>query len=116
MSYNKDLEINKHKLDEELIRQPQLYMEWAIKAVDATVEKEQLKNKLEIVKAIADKEIRQDPQKFGIEKITESVIKSAIALHPEVEKYNKKYLDSLKNEKVLNEAKIAFHQRRKMLE
>lgn len=116
--YKKDLRINRYKLERELVRQPQLYMEWATKATNATIEKEHAKQNLEVVKADIDKRIRKDPEKYGFPdgKATESGIKLQIAKHPKVEKANSYYLRALRDEKILNEAKVAFHHRKKMLE
>jgi hypothetical protein len=118
MSYHQDLKIDRYNLEWELVHQPQLYMEWALKAATASVEKEDSKTDLELTKAKVDEKIRNDPQKYGIPegKSTDRAIKLAVEKHPKVRKYFKFYLKALKNEKVLNRAEKAFGQRKKMLE
>lgn len=118
INYRADLKIDRYNLEEELIRQPQLYMQWAIKSANATIEKEEAKNKLEVVKADIDKEIRSDPERYGFPdgKATEAGVKLQIAKHKRVKRYTKLYLEALRDEKILAEAKTAFHHRKKMLE
>lgn len=117
-NYKKDLKIDRYNLEEELIRQPQLYMTWAIKAANATVEKEEAKSALEIAKADVDKKIRNDPKRYGFEdgRATEAAIKLEIAKHPKIKRKNTHYLEALRDEKILTEAKNAFQHRKKMLE
>lgn len=117
-SYKEDLRIDRYNLEEALIRQPQLYMTWAIKAANATIEKEHAKNRLEVVKADIDKRIRSNPKRYGFPdgKATEAGVKLQIAQHSKVERYTRLYLEALRDEKILFEAKTAFHHRKKMLE
>lgn len=118
MSYRTDLKIDRYNLDDELVRQPQLYMQYALRAAEASIEKQEAKDRLEIVKADLDGKIRTDPDKYNIPegKASEGAIKAKIAKHSKVKRYNRLYLKALKNEKFLNEAKVAFTHRKKMLE
>jgi len=118
MSYRRDLKIDRYNLDDELVRQPQLYMDWALKAAEASVEKTEAKDRLDIVKADLDGKIRSDPDSYDIPegKASEGAIKAVIAKHSKVKRYNRIYYKALKNEKFLNKAEIAFRDRRKMLE
>ncbi|GAG83349.1 unnamed protein product [marine sediment metagenome] len=118
MSRRTDLKIDRYNLDDELVRQPQLYMDWALKAAVASIEKTEAKDRLEIVKADMDGKVRTDPEKYNIPegKASEGAIKAVIAQHSKVKRYNRIYIKALKNEKFLNETKIAFTHRKKMLE
>lgn len=117
MSYQKDLKIDRYKLDSELVRQPQLYMTWALKAVDASIEREEAKNRLEIVKSEMDSRIRANPERYNIEgNATEPAVKAAIAKSAKVKRYTRMYLKALRNDKYLQKAEIAFNHRKKMLE
>lgn len=71
-------EIDQNLLDEEWIRQPQLYFEYAKRLADARRDHDQQKAALDVVVAELDKAIREDPEKFGIEKVSETAIKLAI--------------------------------------
>lgn len=118
MSWRQELKIDRYSLESELVRQPQLYMTWALKAVRAGIEKDDAVNDLEIVKAEVDEKIRNNPERYGIPegKVTDRAIKLAVAKHKRVNKYFRHMLKKKKQEKILNEAKKGFEQRKKMLE
>lgn len=117
MDYNKALKIDRYNLEKELINQPQLYMEWALKAIDASTECARAKNRLEITKAEVAKKIRTNPKRYGLqEKATVDAIRQSVETDKKVKRYTKEYLESYRIERVLNEAKNAFQHRKKMLE
>ena len=118
MGYYEDLKIDRYNLEKELVRQPQLFMEWALKAAIASVDREDAKNRVELIRAEIDKKIRSNPEEYGISesKSTDRAIKLAVENHRRVKKFYKKYLKKLRDEKILNEAKTAFNHRKKMLE
>ena len=118
MGYYEELKIDRYNLEWELVRQPQLFMEWALKAAVASVEREDAKNRVELIRAEVDKKIRSHPEEYGISenKSIDRAIKLAVENHRRVKKFYKKYLGKLKNEKILIEAKTAFNHRKKMLE
>jgi len=112
LKYKKQLKINSYNLEEELIKQPQLYFEWASASVQATKEKEAEKNKLDIIKAEVERKIRSNPEKYGS---TEGAVKNAITLSSKVKRQTKVYLEALANERILSRAETAFQQRKSML-
>jgi len=115
--YLKQLKINRYKLDRELVRQPQLYMEWALKAADAAKETAEAKHEYEVIKAEIEKKIRLRPHKYKLDdKPTEGAIKAALVTSSKVKDSYAKYVEAQYNERILNDAKTAFVQRRKMLE
>lgn len=117
MSYYKDLEINQHKLDQEILQQPQLYMKWATRASEATDDKEIAKDKLEILKNRFEKKIRKNPAKYDItDRVTEGAIKTVILNSLEIRRATTKIINLTSIERTLNEAKNAFKQRQRMLE
>jgi hypothetical protein len=117
--YDRDLKIDKYNLDEELVCQPQLYLDWALKSVEALKEKDNAKKDLDLVRAEAEESIRKNPKKYGIiakDKITETMIKTAIILHPEVKKYNLLYLKAIDHARVLEKVEKSFSDRKKSLD
>lgn len=112
----KDLDIDKYNLDEELIRHPQLYISWALESAEASKDKDQAKKDFDLVKAEVESKIRSDPKRYGIDKVTEGAVRSAIALHPKTKKYDKIYLKALHNERVLSKIEKAFGHRKSSLE
>lgn len=116
-NFLKDLDIDKYNLDEELIRHPQLYVEWALKAAEASEDKDQAKKDLELVKAEVESRIRKNPKKFGIaDKATETAIRTAVTLHLKTRRYDDIYLKAIHNERVLSKIEKSFSHRKSSLE
>ncbi len=83
--------IDKHDLDGELVSQPELYEEYATQLEEARADLEEAKNELkvrdddyDVAWAKADLAIRKHPGSFGLDKVTEPAIKSAIIIEPSV--------------------------------
>ena len=114
--FKSQVKINSYNLEQELIKQPQLYYEWATASAEATSIKEAEKTKLEIIKSQVEKKIRGNPKKYGIENVTEGAIKNEINCSIRIRKQNKIYLEACSNERILTKAETAFHQRKSMLQ
>jgi hypothetical protein len=78
MDYEKDLQIDKYGLDDEWAKQAHLFHHWSIILAEAEMVRDKAKENIDLVKAELDLAIRSDPSKFGLEKITESAVNSAI--------------------------------------
>ena len=72
------LAIDELRLDRECVRQPKLYFAAAKRAADARATMEEAKSALDLVRAEVDAEIRAQPDKYDIEKVTEAVISKTI--------------------------------------
>ena len=75
-----DLSIDLNALDTEWLEQPERFFTVAEQAADAKREVERTKLALDIAEAELDNDIRTNPAKYGIAKITEGAISSAIKL------------------------------------
>lgn len=71
-------QIDRNCLDDEWVSQPDLYRRYATAAADAKQAHEEAKNDSSVVRAQVERDIRSDPEKFGIGKVTEGAIKTAI--------------------------------------
>jgi len=94
MNYEKDTNIDPSQLDVEWLEQSRLTLMYTRHQAEVQREEETAKEKLEFVSAELDKEIRSNPAKFKIEKITESVIRNTILLSEEYAQANTEYLDA----------------------
>lgn len=81
--FQKDLSINKFKLDEECISHPSIYGYYAEAQAQAKVEVSYLKDALELVESEANLRIRQNFATAG-QKVTEGVIACTLAQDKEV--------------------------------
>lgn len=72
------VQIDENNLDKECIRLPSDYLKFAHKSVDAKWTLDEMENKLKVVHADLSKEVRSNPQDFGIDKFTEAVLVSTV--------------------------------------
>jgi hypothetical protein len=115
LDYMQDLEIDQHKLDQEWLRQPTVFMAYSEAAVMAEDERDRCKRALEVAVAEADQSIRKaalDAQ----EKVTEAVVAHRVTLHPSVDAAERSFLEANTKAKLLAAAPRAFDQRKKALE
>jgi hypothetical protein len=91
------IDIDNLALDKEWMEQAGIYLRWARKLAKAKLTHAEAKAQLEVDEALLSKVIRDKPENFGIQKVTEPVIESTIKLQ-------QSYQKSLRN---LNEAKYS---------
>jgi hypothetical protein len=116
MNYEKDLLIDDSSLDIELLNQASLFMKYAKHYAEMRRVLDEEKQRLDIVKADIDKQIREHPEKFKIEKVTEGSIQSAILTEGSYNIAYKKYLDAKFECDMAANAKDAMNMRKEMLE
>ena len=83
MNYEKDMRIDEDALDIEWLEQPTLMLKYAQHAALLRSNFDKSKEKLEFVKAKIDKDIRSNPEKYGLEKITDKVVENTTVLQNE---------------------------------
>jgi len=94
MNYEEDVKIDPSQLDVEWLEQSRLMVKYT--KLQAVIQRDEdtAKEKLEFVSAELDQKIRKNPEKFGIDKITENVIKNTILLNDEYSQVNTEYIDA----------------------
>jgi hypothetical protein len=74
-----ELEIDPDQLDVEWLRQPSLLFKYSNKLEKAKEKLSELKNEREVIKSDVQLEIRQkDPEDYGVDKFTESIVNSLV--------------------------------------
>lgn len=89
-----DLEPDKHRLDVEWCQQPKLYHYYADLLATARNDQKVCEAKLEIVEAETKMAIRNDPEKYGANKVTEDVVKSLLVMQAPVKEARKRLIDA----------------------
>lgn len=79
-----NLTLSTATLDVDWLALPNEIMAYNTAFADATLECQLLENKRVVLKAQADRKIRQNPQDYGFAKTTEDLVKSTVAIQPEV--------------------------------
>lgn len=92
IDYEQDVSINPDALDIEWLEQPRLMVKYAQLATQAKLKADRAKERLEVVKAELDKDIRTSPEKYDIAKLTESVVANTILLQPAYQAASEEYI------------------------
>lgn len=115
INYEKDVSIDENALDVELLQQAQLTFTYGSFSSRLNYELSKKKEELDLIKAELDKNIRNNHEEYGIAKITEAAINSAIITNKEYLEKNSEYLEikyeyevSLAAVRALNDKKSAL--------
>ena len=111
-TYLDDIKIEADALDLEWVHHPQKYMKWAEKAAEAEDRVKICKEKLEVVDAKIDREVRTTSQ----EKVTEGLIKSQTALDERHQEALQKLNDAIYQERLFSAAVKAMEHKKSALE
>lgn len=84
--FEEDIKIDESALDVEWLRQPELMLKYSVEVAQCKKRLDLLKERFDVIVAEFDREIRSNPEKFGIAKLTESVIQNTIKLQPEYDR------------------------------
>lgn len=74
LSMTNFLAIDEHALDKEWLHQPELYFEWAEKLAKARRSHDEAKAALDLAYAETAQDIRNNPRRYDLEKVTESAV------------------------------------------
>jgi hypothetical protein len=117
INYEDDLRIDKDSLEECLVKQPELYAKWSTIWADATQERDQSKERLNIVRADLDMKIRKSWDILGFDKKpTDMAINTWICAHNDYRKANFELIQKTHAVNVLEAAKWAFQHRKDALD
>lgn len=94
MNYEQDISIDEQALDVEWLRQAAIMFRYAKHAADTKKEVDEAKERLDVGKAQLEMSIRSEPEKYGISKVTESAIQSALLLQAEYQRLTQNYIDA----------------------
>ena len=109
-------EINQYALDEEWIRQTRLVYRYGQNLAEAKRDLDVLKAEMDLVDSEMDAEVRRRPSDFGIDKVTERSIQSAIVMSDGYKKIQKEVIDAKHEVDVLQAAVNALEHKKRALE
>lgn len=81
MSFEDDLKINPQELDVEWLRQPEIFHKYSNEKVFKQQVLDRAKDALEFIRAETAKAIRNNPGRFGLDKVTEASLQETLTLH-----------------------------------
>ncbi len=111
-----DREIDPEQLDVEIVKQPDIFLYWSEKYVTARSRRDRAEMQLELTKARLDGECREQPELFGLKKVTEGAVKAAIECHQDVEDDENKVIEAKEDVNLLEKIVTALDQKKRMLE
>lgn len=111
----RDFQIDRFRLDDEWVRQPDLFRRYSETLAMAKAEHDGLKNDLDVIRAETELKIRQDPDSYGLDKVTEGVIKATVEVQPEVKQAEKDVVTARYKVGVLEAAVGALDHRKRAL-
>ncbi len=110
------LTIDPHELPEQWQQQPRLFYHWSKKVADARQALDEADAELDVVDAELSLNIRDEPEKYGLEKITEASVSSTILLQPKHKKALKAKIEARHTLDTYQAAVSALDHKKKGLE
>ncbi len=116
MNYERDMEIDPNALDVEWMEQPRLMVRYAQHSAEAKKQADLAKENLDIIEAELDKEIRSNPDAFGLGKPTEASIRATILLQKRYQEAHQELINAQYEQEMAKNACIAVSARKDALE
>ena len=106
MNFEKDVHINEQELDLEALNQPKLTLMYGKYKVECETEMKKAKERFELIKAELRNDIRTNPNKYGLDKVTIPIVEDAVLT---CDKYKKALEIYRQAEEQWEMAKIAYY-------
>ena len=113
--FKKDLQIDPGALDVAAVSQAEMFFKYAAMMVDAKIENDVAKKRLDMVEADVSYRIRVRARKEGT-KPTESSIRDTVLRHPRYRKAVQRFFLSRRRSMLLDHLVVAMEQRKKMID
>lgn len=110
------VEIDPFRLDEEWVKQPRFYHEWAVRLSAMRRLRDQAKAGLDVVRAEVWAQVAADPAAAGLVKTTDTALGNAVVADKRVQAARKALIDAEHEVDVLEAAVAAIDQRKRALE
>lgn len=116
MNYEQDIQIDPTALDVEWVQQASLVLKYnrLVTEWERTVERS--KRNLDVITAELDSKIRKNPDKYGLDKVTETGVAWAVKVQPEYEEAYTEYLEARYEASMAQAASRALQDKRSALE
>jgi len=116
MSYEDEMFIDAESLDVELLAQPELVVRYSTQLAEAKAEQALAKEALDYEKAQIDFKVREDPESFGVVKVTENAINNAVLMEASYRLIQTEYNEATRNVNILQGVVYAINDRKSSLE
>lgn len=110
------IKIDPMQLDVEAAMQAENFLAIAEDCIEAKAKIDRLEYDLDLLEAKTQMRIREEPAKYGIEKVTEGAISATVKLNDKVIEASEAVMDARKEHMLLQHTLMASEQRKRMLE
>ena len=114
--FHADQKLDPTQLDLAACVQGEMFFHWAEQAVAARRQVDRAKLNLELVESQRAMEIRNEPQNYGLQKVTEAGIKEMVKVQTDYREAADHLLDARHESGLLDAAVTAMEQRKRMIE
>jgi len=115
LNFEEDVRIDELALDVEWVQQPSLMAKYCSYAAETKKMMDLAKERVDVVAATLDKDIRSNPEKYDLGKVTESAIQNIILLQPEYREANDAYIEARYENEMAQAAVRALDQKKSAL-
>lgn len=115
MSFINDLKIDLLALDQECTEQPVKYGEFAEAYAEAVFKRDKAKQNYKLKQAQCELNVRQNPEMFGLGKVTEASVQATVITDPEVVEAESLYLEAVRQFELVRAGRDSFADRREQL-
>lgn len=115
LNYEEDLKISVNDLDLDCKEQPELMMKYSEYVAKMEKERDQAKAVLEYIEAELDKDVRNNPEKYDLEKLNESKVAAAIKRQKKYKDAEEVYINAKFEAQVAKGTVTAFNDRKTQL-
>lgn len=116
MDNNNEFTPDLSRLDEEWVNQSKLYYQYAERLANARRDYDRIKRDEELAVAELEMDIRKNPEKYDLPKVTESCIEKAVVLSKKYQRVHEKVIEAKHDVDVLAAAVSALDHKKKALE
>ncbi len=116
MSYESDMYIDENELEVELLEQPSLMARYSRLLAEAKRDRDLAKENLDLVKAEINMDIRDNPENYKLEKVTESAIAACVLMEDDFKNAQKQLHEAEFEVNVLQGVLNAIDHRKSALE
>lgn len=114
--FEKDITIDENALDIEWLDQPALVLKYSQYAAKCKQLLDLAKENIDIKRAELDQKIRKNPEKYKIDKVTETAISNAILLDEDFQEIKNEYIDKKYEAEMAQAAVWALQDKKAALE
>lgn len=109
--FDRDIFIDRAKLDLENSKQPRLYYKYSKPYLEAVREELEAKEKFARAKAQIAQDIRKNPENYDLKKVTEGSIQEVLLTSKEYKEAHSRYLDAVMAKNEMEEKMKVIYQR-----